>query len=181
MCMFCRSLFVTLSSFFWPLYCIFFDLWLLIISLVYSKFSSCTTKNKTLFWNLIFSFLPGVRNLVEHLSSPLGFSGVRVTRALALYVMFCRSLFILCYFFFWPLCSLFFCLLAIVLSVLLSFGHCVVCSSVFWPLCSLFFCLLAIVLPVLLHLRILITPFGIFKLFLYIANKLIVYLLFHNR
>jgi hypothetical protein len=27
------------------------------------------------------------------------------------------------------LCCLFFCLLAIVLSVLLSFGHCVVCSS----------------------------------------------------
>jgi hypothetical protein len=25
-----------------------------------------------------------------------------------------------------------------VLSVLLSFGHCVVCSSVFWPLCCLF-------------------------------------------
>jgi hypothetical protein len=33
------------------------------------------------------------------------------------------------------LCCLFFCLLAIVLSVLLSFGHCVVCSSLicrFW-------------------------------------------------
>jgi hypothetical protein len=28
--------------------------------------------------------------------------------------------------------------LAIVLSVLLSFGHCVVCSSVFWTLCCLF-------------------------------------------
>jgi hypothetical protein len=31
--------------------------------------------------------------------------------------------------FFRPLCCLFFCLSAIVLSVLLSFGHCVVCSS----------------------------------------------------
>jgi hypothetical protein len=29
--------------------------------------------------------------------------------------------------------------LAIVFSVLLSFGHCVFCSSVFWPLCFLFF------------------------------------------
>jgi hypothetical protein len=48
------------------------------------------------------------------------------------------------------LCCLFFCLLAFVLSVLLSFGHCVVCSSVFWPWCCLFFCLLAIVLSVLL-------------------------------
>jgi hypothetical protein len=46
------------------------------------------------------------------------------------------------------LCCLFFCLLAIVLSVLLSFGHCVVCSSVFWSLCCLFF----------FDLRILITP-----------------------
>jgi lipopolysaccharide export LptBFGC system permease protein LptF len=38
-------------------------------------------------------------------------------------------------FFFWPLYCLFFCLLAIVLSVLLSFGHCIVCSSTiygFW-------------------------------------------------
>ena len=42
-------------------------------------------------------------------------------------------------------------LLAIVLSVLLSFGHCVVCPSVFWPLCCLSFCLLAIVLSVLLR------------------------------
>jgi hypothetical protein len=29
--------------------------------------------------------------------------------------------------------------LAIVLSVLLSFGHCVFCTSVFWPLCCLYF------------------------------------------
>jgi hypothetical protein len=35
-----------------------------------------------------------------------------------------------------------------VLSVLLSFGHCVVCPSVFWSLCCLFFCLLVIVLSV---------------------------------
>jgi hypothetical protein len=41
-----------------------------------------------------------------------------------------------------------FCLLAIVLSVLLSFGHCIVCPSVFWPLYGLSFCLLAIVLSV---------------------------------
>jgi ABC-type transport system involved in multi-copper enzyme maturation permease subunit len=40
--------------------------------------------------------------------------------------------------------------LAIVLSVLLSFGHYVVCPSVFWPLCCLSFCLLAIMLSVLL-------------------------------
>jgi hypothetical protein len=46
--------------------------------------------------------------LPEHLSSPPVFSGVRVTRSLVLYVMFCRSLFVLF-------------LLAFVLSVLLRF------------------------------------------------------------
>jgi hypothetical protein len=46
--------------------------------------------------------------------------------------------------------------LAIVLSVLLSFGHCVVCSSVFWPLCCLFF----------FDIYGFWLPFGIFKLFL---------------
>jgi hypothetical protein len=80
-----------------------------------------------------------------------------VTRSLVLRVVFCRSLFVLLYFFFWPLCCLFFFdirilitslwyLVAIVLSVLLwytdsdylplvSCGHCVVCSSLiygFW-------------------------------------------------
>jgi hypothetical protein len=83
--------------------------------------------------------------------------------------MFCRSLFVLLYLFFWPLCCLFFFdirilitlwyILAIVLSVLfrhtdsdyslVSFGHCVFCSSstygfwllfgIFWPLCCMFF------------------------------------------
>jgi hypothetical protein len=35
-------------------------------------------------------------------------SGARVTRSLVLCVMFCISLFVLLYFFFWPLCCLFF-------------------------------------------------------------------------
>ena len=58
------------------------------------------------------------------------FSGVRVARSLVFCVVFCRSLFVLISPF-----------LIIVLSVLLSFDHCVVCpSSVyrFWlPLCFL--------------------------------------------
>jgi len=36
---FCRSLFVLLVFFFWPLYCLSFDLGLLIIRLVSSNFS----------------------------------------------------------------------------------------------------------------------------------------------
>ena len=58
------------------------------------------------------------------LSSPV-LSGVRVIRSLVLCVVFCRSLFVFLYFFFWPLCCLFF-----------------------------------------FDIRILITPFGIFKFFL---------------
>jgi hypothetical protein len=44
--------------------------------------------------------------LPEHMSSPPLFSGVRVTRSFM--CMFCRSLSVLLYFFFWPLCCLFF-------------------------------------------------------------------------
>ena len=68
-----------------------------------------------------------------------GFRGVRVTRSLVLYVCFvdrclsfCAFSFghcVICSSVFCPLCCLFFCLLTIVLSVLLSFDHCVVCSS----------------------------------------------------
>jgi hypothetical protein len=43
----------------------------------------------------------------RHLSSPPVLSGVRVTRSLVFCVMFCRSLFVFLYFFFWPLCYLF--------------------------------------------------------------------------
>jgi hypothetical protein len=43
--------------------------------------------------------------------------------------MFCRSLFVFLSIFSWPLCCLSFCLLATVLFVLLSLGHCVVFPS----------------------------------------------------
>ena len=46
--------------------------------------------------------------LSEHMSSPPVFTGVRVTRSLVLRECFCRSLFLLLPFFFWPLCCLFF-------------------------------------------------------------------------
>ena len=46
--------------------------------------------------------------LPEHRSSPPVFSGVSVTRSLVLCVVFCRSLFVLLFFFDWPLCCLFF-------------------------------------------------------------------------
>jgi len=42
--------------------------------------------------------------LPEHLSSSPVFNGVCVTRCLVLYVMFCRSLFVLLFFLFWSSC-----------------------------------------------------------------------------
>ena len=59
--------------------------------------------------------------LPEHLSSPPVFSGVRVTRSLVLCVCFvCRSLFVLLYFFIWPLCCLFFFDIRILITPLIS-------------------------------------------------------------
>ena len=46
--------------------------------------------------------------LPEQISSPPVVGGIRVTRSLVLCVLFCRSLFVLLSFFFWPLCCLFF-------------------------------------------------------------------------
>ena len=43
--------------------------------------------------------------------------------------MLCGSLFVLLYFFFWPLCCLFFFDLRILITPLVYFNHCVVCSS----------------------------------------------------
>ena len=64
-------------------------------------------------------------------SSPLGFSGVRVTRSLVLCEMLCRSLFVPLFFFFWPLHCLSFYLrilitpLASSSSFLLSHNPCI--------------------------------------------------------
>ena len=44
----------------------------------------------------------------EHTSSSRGFSGFRNARSLVFCVMFCKSLFVLLSFFYWPLCCLFF-------------------------------------------------------------------------
>ena len=49
-----------------------------------------------------------------------GFSGVRVIRSLVLMCMFCRSLCVLLYFFFWPLCCLFFFDIRIIITPLVS-------------------------------------------------------------
>ena len=69
-------------------------------------------------WLLLWYFkTEELLTLPEHMSSPPGFSEVRVTRSLALYICFVdRCL----YFFFWPLCCLFF--FDIRIAPLLSFN-----------------------------------------------------------
>jgi hypothetical protein len=58
--------------------------------------------------------------LPKHLSSSSVLSGVRVIRSLVLCVCFFRSLFVLWYFFFWPLCCMFFFDIRILITPLVS-------------------------------------------------------------
>ena len=78
------------------------------------------------FVNRVTPWMPLVEQkritLAEHMSSPPVFSWVRATRFLVLYVVFCRSLFVLF-------------LLAIVLSVLIRFRD----SDYPFGICNLFF------------------------------------------
>ena len=69
MCMFCRSLFILLSLFFWSLCCLFFDLWVLIASLVSSnnlKTLSAMIKDNTYkrYWRLKW-FRPQQKNNID--------------------------------------------------------------------------------------------------------------------
>ena len=75
--------------------------------------------------NSVLKGLLGVQELLTlpgHLSSPPVFGGVRVTRSLVLclHSMFCRSLLVLLYFYFWPLCCLFFFDIRILFAPLVS-------------------------------------------------------------
>jgi hypothetical protein len=93
-------------------------------------------------------------------------------------VIVCRSLLVLLYFFFWPLCCLSFFDLRLLITPLVStnfsFGHCVVCPSSihgFWlPLWYLQTFILAIVLSVLLRFTASDYPSGIYNLFLGTVN-----------
>ena len=100
--MFCRSLFVLLYFFAWPLCCLFvFDIRILIVPLVSSNSSSTCHKHFPSFTHswLITRFVTRLTprvplveqeliTLPDHLSSSPGFSGVRVTRSLILCVCF---------------------------------------------------------------------------------------------
>ena len=112
---------------FWPLCCLFFyDIQILITPLV--SFGHCVVCSSMIyrFWLHPWYLLAIVLSVLLWYTDsdyPLGI--------------------------FWPLCCLFFYDLRILITPLVSFGHCVVCSSmiygfwlslgIFWPLCCLFF------------------------------------------
>ena len=112
---------------FWPLCCLFFyDIQILITPLV--SFGNCVVCSSMIyrFWLLPWYLLAIV------LSVLLWYTDSNYTLGI-----------------FWPLCCLFFYDIQILITPLVSFGHCVVCSSmingfdyplgIFWPLCCLFF------------------------------------------
>jgi hypothetical protein len=86
------------------------------------------------------------------MSSTPVFSVVRVARSLVFCVMFCRSLFVLLLFFYWSLHCLSFFDLRLLVTPLVSCGHCIVCYSSdygFWlPLWYLVDIVLSVILRI---------------------------------
>jgi len=94
------------------------------------------------------------RLLTLHLYTPGFWWGSRYS-IFGLVCVFCRSLFVLLSFCFWPLCCLFF-----------FFWPLCCLFFFFWPLCCLFFFFWPLCCLFFFDLQILITTLGIFKLFL---------------
>ena len=67
--------------------------------------------------------------LPEHLSSPPGFSWGSCYSIFSFICMFCRSLFVRLYFFFWPLCCLFFFDIRILIAPLVSSNSSFICCN----------------------------------------------------
>jgi hypothetical protein len=100
----------------------------------------------------------GTDSLPRHMCSLL----VRVARSSVFCVVFCRLLLILLYLFFWSLCYLFFFVLRLLITTLVSFGYCVVSSSLLYGFWLPLWYLLAIVLSVRLSFTASDYRFGIF-------------------
>jgi hypothetical protein len=73
--------------------------------------------------------------LMEHPSSPLVFSEIDVARSLVFYVVLCKSLFVLLYFIFWPLCCLSFNLQLLIIPLVSSnFSWLITNNLIMWQL-----------------------------------------------
>ena len=140
----CRSIFVFLSFFFWPLCCLFLVyLRLLIAPLVF--FDHCVVCSSSIygFWLLLWYLLTIL------LSVPLLFTASDCSFGIC-----------------WPLCCLFLFYLRLLITRLVSFDHCVVCSSSIYGFWLLLWYLLTILLSVPLLFTASDYPFSIFILFL---------------
>ena len=121
--------------------------------------------------------------LLEYLSSPPGFLWGSCYSIFCFICMFCRSLFVLLFIFFWPLCCLFFLDIRIMITPLVSsvlsvlrymdydypfgiFWPCVVCSSSIYGLWLPLWYLLALCCLFFFDIRIMITPVVSFSLML---------------
>ena len=137
---------------FWPLCCLFFDIQILITPLV--SFGHCVVCSLIYrFWLPLWYILAIVLSVLLRYTDSDYPSGI-----------------------FWPLCCLFFLDIQILITPLVSFGHCVVCSliyrfwlplwyllaivlsvlwytdsdypfGIFWPLCCLFFDIQILITP----------------------------------
>jgi hypothetical protein len=107
--------------------------------------------------------------LPEHMSSPPVFSGVRATRSLVFMCMFCRSLFVLLYIFFWALTFI----KHKDTYKLQSQDHCMLLKKNYIPHTTIKLLLSteAVVLSVLLRYTNSDWPFGIFKHFVYYKHR----------
>ena len=135
--MFCWSLLVPLYFFFWPLCCLFlFDKRILITSLV--SLGHCVVCSFSMygFWLPLWYLLAIVLSVLSLLAIVLSIL-LRYTDSDYLFGIF------------WPLCCLFFFDIRILITSLVSFGHCVVCSSSMYGFWLPLWYLLAIVLSVL--------------------------------
>jgi hypothetical protein len=138
MCMICRSLFVLFVIFFWLLCCLSFDLRILITSLV--SFGHCVVCPSFYgFWLPLWYLLAIVLSVLLWFTDSDHLFGI-----------------------FWPLCCLSFFDLRILITSLVSFGHCVVCPSSIYGFWLPLWYLLAVVLSVLLRFTDSDYLFGIF-------------------
>ena len=126
-CVVCSSIYGFWLPFdiFWPLCCLFFDIRILITPLI--SFGHCVVCSSSIygFWLLLWYLLAIVLSVLRYTDSDYSFD------------------------IFWPLCCLFFFDIRILITPLISFGHCVVCSSSIYGFWLLLWYLLAIVLSVL--------------------------------